>query len=72
MKRSDVDSFLNTISFGWQKHDSGWVNERKYQYIRMAQKGTLVYFGERQIEWCRQAAEPSIIRIKHSNLYVIC
>lgn len=45
MKRTDVDSFLNTISYGWQKHDSGWVNERKYQYIRMAQKGTIVYVG---------------------------
>lgn len=45
MKRTDVDSFLNTISYGWAKRDSGWINERKNQYIRMAQKGAIVYVG---------------------------
>ncbi|OQP66738.1 hypothetical protein [Niastella populi] len=46
MKRNDVDSFLNTISYPWTKHDSGWINERKSQFIRISpQSGTVTLVG---------------------------
>jgi hypothetical protein len=46
MKPNDVDSFLNTISYPWARHDSGWINERKSQFIRISpQAGTVTLVG---------------------------
>jgi hypothetical protein len=37
MKKENVDSFLNAITYGWEKkgNDTAWINERKNQYVRM-------------------------------------
>ncbi|OQP55954.1 hypothetical protein A4H97_20420 [Niastella yeongjuensis] len=36
MKKENMDSSLNKITFGWVKNnDTAWINERKNQYIRV-------------------------------------
>lgn len=53
LKPYEIDSFLNTITTPWTRHDSGWINERKFQFIRLSpQTGTVTYVGPFQ-EWTR-------------------
>ena len=36
MKNEHIDSFLNTITYSWAKtNDSAWINERKYQAVKL-------------------------------------
>jgi hypothetical protein len=46
MKHDSINSFLNTISYSWEKHDTGWVNERNNQYVNLSPKtGSVTYIG---------------------------
>jgi hypothetical protein len=47
MKKEHIDSFLNTITYSWTKtNDSAWINERKYQYVRLfPSKKSVIYIS---------------------------
>jgi hypothetical protein len=44
MKKEHVDSFLNTITYSWMKTELGWVNERKYKFIRLVPEQKAVVY----------------------------
>lgn len=49
MKKENVYSFLNSITYKWEKkdNDSAWINERKSQYVRLfpSQKSVVYISG---------------------------
>lgn len=46
MKQDSINPFLNTISYSWEKRDTGWVNDRNYQYVNVSPKtGSVTYIS---------------------------
>ncbi len=48
MRKQNVDSFLNNITYAWEKNnDSAWINERRKQDVRLfADQKSVVYVSE--------------------------